>query len=427
MKHFATLAVILAVFSQSCDVDAFCGDRVLSGKLARASVRAGEWVQDNLRRNLVTTDGHVLASAAQALRLVGFSLNETADDIEARMQSEITTAGLKTIPMGRVAQYIHGVFSICADPRAFHEHNLVKELKLGTSRFPEQNFDHFFQYSTAVLALCVSGYTHASFLTRPLVNQMLTWSKSKKSYNADTVAVATMALSCMYGGRRSGSVKDRENHRRVRAVIKKATKWLAKQQRRDGSSGDGVTTALVSQALLSAESIAGSFKKWECAASLRYLVQQQQSDGSYGDLMSTIQIMPVLVGAIPADLRSLKCQEKSERSQELIQVCVQLQIPQSAINHLSSPPPPPLYLNFTSGTNAHKILRLAAQHDQRYAFTTRKSSYGHMITSIYGLEERPEKKMHWMLFATQDKMASTGIDGYRPQHGSCVIFKYMNV
>lgn len=86
--------------------------------------------------------------------------------------------------------------------------------------------------------------------------------------------------------------------------------------------------------------------------------------------------------------------------------------------------PPALSLTVANGTNTHEILREAAKLDANYAFTTKAYSFGHMVTSISGVYQDKVNSKYWMIYSDPNTLTPTGIDHYRPKHGSCVIFKY---
>lgn len=173
----------------------------------------------------------------------------------------IDKEGLKNITTGRVAYIVLGVKAICQDPRAFHGYNLIKRVEDGIKEYPIVGFNHPFQYALAVLSLCTSGHSQASYetYTKMLAKMIL---KNRKSVHAgDTIAMATMALSCMYKKQRPRHLDCRYRYWHRRAADRKlcrvmsklrwilwfATRWLRRQQKRDGSFGNSITSALTVQ------------------------------------------------------------------------------------------------------------------------------------------------------------------------------------
>jgi hypothetical protein len=180
----------------------------------------------------------------------------------------IDQQGLNNITIGRVAYIVLGVLAICKDPRAFHDYNLIKRLEDGIKEYPVVGFNHPFPYSLAVLALCTSGHGQQSYSTYTMMLKKMILENTGSVHAGDTIAMATMALSCMY--ERQAELKAcnyryrcryrcRHRHRpanrpracnnryRLRRIISYATRWLRRQQKRDGSFGNSITTALAAQ------------------------------------------------------------------------------------------------------------------------------------------------------------------------------------
>jgi len=60
--------------------------------------------------------------------------------------------------------------------------------------------------------------------------------------------------------------------------------------------------------------------------------------------------------------------------------------------------PPPVCVEVLNGTNAHEILKMAAARDGCYSLNTEESMWGHFITAICGIDQKPKEKFYWMIY-----------------------------
>ncbi|KAL9981611.1 hypothetical protein ACROYT_G010337 [Oculina patagonica] len=407
------LLVILALFSQA---SGFCGPRTLQTSLTRSAVRAAEWLRNRQDENGTYGDGHVSAFAYHSLRLIGHSVESGSDHLNA----EIINADIGSLSGGRVALYILGALATCRDPQNFYDFNLVSSLKNKLSKFPQVGFDHPFQYSLAVLALCSSGkdlgkkkLTYVKDILKSIPNQL------EHAYG-DTLAMHVLALKCIKKSIKKPGMK-KALLKKINTGIDIASKELLNRQLNDTTFGQNeVTAALASQALLAA-----GVKKTKCSKTLRWLKSRQNPDGSFINLLSTIYVIPALIGALPYDLKDMRCPKNTTGGggeNAMINVCVELQFNVSKYSD-GKTPPPPVCVTVFNGTNAHDILKEAAKNHSCYNFTTLDTPYGRSIESICGIYRRPADKFYWMIYI-DGKSAPVGIDDLRPGHGSKLSFQY---
>lgn len=220
----------------------FAGPRSLQTSLTRSAVRAAEWLRNQQDENGTYGLGHVSAFAFHSLRLIGHSVETGAEHLNA----EIIKGDIGSLSGGRVALYILGALATCRDPQNFYDFNLVSSLKNKLSKYPQVGFDHPFQYSLAVMALCSSGKDLGRKKTT-YVKEILHSVPDQTDYaSGDTLAMQVMALTCI-----KKSIKKQGN----KALIKKINKGinttsseLAKRQLNDTTFGENeVTAALASQ------------------------------------------------------------------------------------------------------------------------------------------------------------------------------------
>ncbi|KAK3737544.1 hypothetical protein QZH41_010653, partial [Actinostola sp. cb2023] len=311
----------------------FTGGRKLNGDLARAAVKGNEFIRSKLADKKVATFGYIRAAAFNSLRLGGFTIDMLSKLGLQDLGEDIDKQGLNNITTGRIAYYVQGVQAICKHPAAFHGHDLIKRLKDGIKEYPVVGFNHPFPYSLAVLALCTSGHGSESFSTYTHMIRNMTYHNIKNNpvHSGDTVALATMALTCMYSkqpkpkpcyfGHWFCYYRNRKRSLRevLRRTIWETARWLKRQQKRDGSFGNSITTALVVQALLSASNVrVYGFPKYRCARAMKYILKQQADDGSFSSpyVATTMQVTPILIGAIPSDITSIECPKNSSHSKQ---------------------------------------------------------------------------------------------------------------
>lgn len=411
-----TLLAIVALFSQATG---YCGTRLLRTSITRAAVRATEWLRNEQDENGTYGLGHVSAFAFNSLRLTGHSVETGAEHLNA----EIIKADIGSLTGGRVALYILGALATCKDPSNFYDFNLIKSLKDKLTKFPQLGFNHPFQYSLAVMALCSSNAPlerktlgHVNEILKKVENESHT-----ASYHADTLAMQIMALTCIKNSIKGQKKKALE--KKIQKAVNLGCRKLLKAQINDSTFGENeVTAALASQALLAA-----GWKTKRCSTTLRWLVSRQKPDGSFINLLSTLYVTPALIGALPHDVKDIACLRTTDVSdqqeQQNITVCVELKFVNINKYTKGKTAPTTECVTVANGTNAYDILKEAAKKNACYAFTTQKTSYGNSVTSICGVQRRPVDKFYWMIYV-DEKSATAGVDDLRPGDGSTLSFRY---
>ena len=214
--------------------------------MTRSAVRAAEWLRNKQDENGTYGVGHVSAFAFHSLRLIGHSVETGAEHLYA----EIIKGGIGSLSGDRVAHYILGAMATCQDPQRFYDFNLVKSVKDKLSKFPQAGFDHRFQYSLAVLALCSSGKDlgrkklgYVKEIMKSISNQS---DSEVASCHGDTLAMEVMALTCV---KKSIKGKDMKVLRKkIQDAVDVASKELVNCQVNDSTFGENeVTAALASQ------------------------------------------------------------------------------------------------------------------------------------------------------------------------------------
>ncbi|XP_020616706.1 gastric intrinsic factor-like [Orbicella faveolata] len=297
--------------------------------------------------------------------------------------------------------------------------DLVTSLYQKLDKFPQVGFDHPFQYSLAIIALCTAGKDvgqkkYLNYIIHNIPNQT-----AASHASGDTLSMHIFALTCVKQFvKKPGQF--RLKMRRIQGGINAAIKILYKRQLLDGTFGENeVTAALSYQALLTAE-----INQRKCAETMKFLLSRQKPDGSFKNLGATIYVLPSLVGALPYDVNKITCPVNKTVAGEdhKIRVCVELKFNATKYTDGKSPPSPAC-VEVRNGTNAHKILKLAATQDPCFNFTAKMTMWGHSVQSICGIHRRPAEKVYWMIYI-DGKSASTGIDYLIPGDGSTLVFVY---
>ncbi|GFX05223.1 uncharacterized protein CG3556 [Trichonephila clavipes] len=197
--------------------------------------------------------------------------------------------------------YINALLITCQDPHNFHGFDLVQLLKDQIGITPLMN------RPVAYLALCNAEEPLPINATIDL-GKVLN-SASEYPFLLDVQAAAVMALSCLNSDNKTDFVviDDAANNTDLvsfsQSEYEEAVNNLKKFQSPDGSFGNIYTTAIVTQALLSASQ--ENANDWSLNKSVTHLLQHLKS--SSVDFLSTYLILPILNGKSLSDIRETDC------------------------------------------------------------------------------------------------------------------------
>lgn len=180
--------------------------------------------------------------AFHALRLVGHSVEHGAEVLNTEI---IKQGGLGSIPGGPLAVYILGALATCQNPWQFYGLDLVTSLHQKLDKFPQVGFNHPFQFSLAIIALCIAGKDvgqkkYLNYIRNNIPNQ------TKAAHaSGDTLSMHIFALTCAKQFVKKGG-QFRLKKRRIQAGIDAASKILYKRQLLDPTFGENEVTAALS-------------------------------------------------------------------------------------------------------------------------------------------------------------------------------------
>jgi len=150
-----------------------------------------------LKTKLETFD-HVSAWVSQSIALTGLHLETGTCTLATTIvtpQISLTTDQLETMPGGKLAMVLIGMQATCSFKTPKEQHILSLALKQKMKAFPEGEFNSFFQYSLAIIAL-FNNAEHISYkLSKTLLRSVFHQKQIHSS--ADTKAVALMAVQAI--------------------------------------------------------------------------------------------------------------------------------------------------------------------------------------------------------------------------------------
>ena len=217
--------------------------------LTRAVVRSSDWLKHIYRDNDTELYPYRAASLITILRLAGHKpkillsdfKNKNGSNIEETLKNFLNstnaTDGNLTgiIPNPHLALIIQAVISLCQDPRNFSGYDLIPPLLSGFALFKKiPEFNNYFGYSLAVIALCNAGHR----VPDKVVSELLHGVNRKVTYHSgDIDSLILQALSCI-----TNSPYQNEVHQASERI---SGRLIRKQNKTTGAFGNQYSTAHV--------------------------------------------------------------------------------------------------------------------------------------------------------------------------------------
>ncbi|KXJ28928.1 uncharacterized protein LOC110252343 [Exaiptasia diaphana] len=432
--------LVVVVLPPSYGLDECEEGTALKQELNEAASKAAKWLTQFLEKNKAKDDFHIDSAAFHSLRLAGFHPRHDTFSLGKLSQED----------GGRLGLHVNRIVASCQKPSRRN----IKLLRHCTETSAVKcGLTHSFQYLTALLALCNSGHSfdgsvkNSAFKrTEQIINHY-----SKKSL--DTLAMAMITRSCMIrricGSQKDDTCANEMGNKTVQLLLRR-------QNRVDGSfGGNGITTALVVQALLAYKVPS---KQWQCSKVMRYLLKQQRPDGSFGGLMATIQILPVMNGSTLSDHHRIK--ESCNRTEQN-NTGIDNKVDTNKIKKTNDAKKPindvamkknitvKLVVNVTgkfechydvkvrNGSSAHDVLLSPEKNytsccnndlcDREVTFRAVYTRYGPYLQAILRYEENKQRKLYWRMYTDDGTLATVGVDSYFPRNATRLIFKFETI
>ena len=219
----------------------FLGSRSLDANLTRAAVRAAEWLRNNHDKDGTYGKGQVNGLVFHALSVVGYNVEHGAEILHAEINKE---GGLDYVSGRALAAYVLGVVATCRDPWQFYGLDLVTSLQEKLDKYPQVGFNHPFQFSLSMIALCTAGkdvgkWKYVNYIINNIQKQSITTAYA----SGNTMSMHILALKCVEEFiTRHNQIKFNLLVR-IRGGIATASKELLRRQLLDGNFGQNLVTA----------------------------------------------------------------------------------------------------------------------------------------------------------------------------------------
>ncbi|GBM38718.1 Uncharacterized protein CG3556 [Araneus ventricosus] len=339
--------------------------------------------QENTHRGIIALQ---LATERNATG-INSEESEMVKQLEVQILASVMRSKTDPLTANQLGMFVNAMIVSCQDPRNFYGFHLLKLLK------EEAKTSSLTTQPVAYLALCNAGETLPVNATGDLRNILK--SHSKYPFFLEVQAAAVMALSCIRANRQDGS-----NPSFIDTDYHQAVNQFKRLQLQDGSFGNIYTSAIVTQALLSAGE--ENSKDWNLNAAVGHLMRHLNS--SSVDFLSTYLILPVLNGKSLSDIRNTNCSGglKHKLQGDSVPEVKKKLIPKMRLRYS-------LYigdkkdivhtitLRTPKNITVFDIMQLAQQADSRYRFKWKKIGQKVYIYNIAGIVNDFEDGLFWFL------------------------------
>ncbi|CAL1262673.1 unnamed protein product [Larinioides sclopetarius] len=327
--------------------------------------------------------------------------NATGIDMERKLmvkQLEVQTLAAilrnETDPLtaNQLSMFVNALTVTCQDPYNFYGYDLVKMLK------EKVETSSLTAHPVSYLALCNAGEILPVNATNVLTEVLN--SDSEYPFLLDVQAAALMALSCI-----PDDQPDESNSSYPLINYLEAVKKFKQLQLDDGSFGNVYTTAIVTQALLSAG--AENSKDWNLKAAVSHLMKHLNS--SSVDFLATYFILPILNRKCLSDIRYTDCTDglqhksqgdsvpdvKSKLGPKMrVQYSLYIGDEKDIVHTLS--------LRVPENITVFDIMQLAEEADSKYKFQWKLMGQKIYIYDVAGIINDFEDGLFWLLYVGKD-------------------------
>lgn len=333
------------------------------------------------------------------------STNRTSEEklIEKQLETQTLASLLRnqtdSLNANQLSMYINALLVTCQDPHNFHGFDLVKLLK------DQIEITSLMSRPVAYLALCNAEESLPINATSDLGKILK--NDSEYPFLLEVQAAAVLALSCLNSDNKTDLIdmNDISNKTELlsftQSEYEDAVNNLKEFQSNDGSFGNVYTTAIVTQALLSANQ--ENAEDWNLNKSVSLLIQHLNS--SSVDFLATYLTLPILNGKSLSDIRKTDCSnDVQHRSNDdpivdlknklgpKMRVQYSLYIgDQKDIIHTIS-------LRVPGNITVYDVMKLAEVADIKYKFEWKQMGEKLYIYSIAGITNDFENGQFWLLY-----------------------------
>ncbi|GFQ67400.1 uncharacterized protein CG3556, partial [Trichonephila clavata] len=333
----------------------------------------------------------------------------TAEEKLIEKQLEVQTlASLlrnETDPLkaNQLSMYINALLITCQDPHNFHGFDLVQLLK------DQMEVTPLMIRPVAYLALC-NAEESLPIKAASDLGKVLS-SDSEYPFLLDVQAATVMALSCLNSDNTTDftDIDDATNKTELvsfsQSEYQEAVNNLKKFQSPDGSFGNVYTTAIVTQALLSANQ--ENAKDWSLNKSVSHLLQHLSS--SSVDFLSAYLILPILNGKSLSDIRKTDCSNdvqhrfdgdpivdvKNKLGPKMrVQYCLYIGDEKDIIHTIS--------LRVPKNITVYDVMKLAEAADNKYKFEWKQMKEKIYVYNIAGITNDFGNGQFWLQYLGKD-------------------------
>ncbi|KAG8186798.1 hypothetical protein JTE90_010692 [Oedothorax gibbosus] len=409
-----------------CDRDSDCGDhsdeylchlrRPLTEKfgfhmIRHTRERAAKWLIDNVDKISVFNDwNYALARSAIALYLT----NETyfapgnatgkkiAGKLELQMLEKLTQRTIEDIPTTELALYVNAFLVSCLNPRNFHGHDLVVELRVRTNT-PGEYTNPF-----ELLALCNAG---EAMTAEDVVKLQDVFENPKTQPWIDMQAYAMMALSCA-----SKQLPYSVN------MSEQATKFNRKipEQNANHTVDNIKTTALIMQGFLATGKFPSPPPSSRYTTATKYFfnangaLRQLISDLKHNnDSMDKVHLMYYLLPSLSyktlGNITFIHCHHHQ------VAVNAVPLIPMKTVKYslwfgIDKYIEKTMTLRVNSTAKFKNVMDMASKIDSSYRYNATFNSTKPHVYSISGTEDDPENGRFWFFYRLTNSLATEVIN-----------------
>ncbi|GBN38128.1 Uncharacterized protein CG3556 [Araneus ventricosus] len=292
------------------------------------------------------------------------------------------------LTVNQLSMLVNALTVSCQNPRNFFGHDLVKLLR------DEVEASSTITHSVAYLALCNAGETLPVNVTDDLSKSLKT--NAEYSFLLDVQAITVMALSCLKVSYENGL-----NASFPQTDYEEAVRKFKELQLGDGSFGNIYTTAVVTQALLSAGQ--ESTKDWNYNKAISYLIHHLNSASN--DFLAVYLILPILNGKCLSHIRNTNCSAIAQRdavadvknklgSKMRVQYSLYIGDEKDIVHTIS--------LRVPENITVFEVMQLAQDADAKYKFQGKQMGEKLYIYDIAGITNDFEDGKFWLLYVGKD-------------------------